>query len=104
MLILLTVKTTVTFIFDTHFSKTSTVHSLIYSARKHDLPKNGQEPLNVIIIINLIIVAAGANFYVPSFKAVSLLFLEKKLLTLKAPIMTAADNIHKYFFFVFQRK
>ena len=26
------------------------------------------------------------------------------LLTLKAPIMTAADDIHKYFFFVFQRK
>ena len=25
-------------------------------------------------------------------------------LTLKAPIMTAADDIHKYFFIVFQRK
>ena len=25
-------------------------------------------------------------------------------LTLKAPITTAADDIHKYFFFVFQRK
>ena len=25
-------------------------------------------------------------------------------LTLKAPITTAADNIHKYFFIVFQRK
>ena len=27
-----------------------------------------------------------------------------KLLTLKAPLMTAADDIHKYFFIVFQRK
>ena len=26
------------------------------------------------------------------------------LLTLKAPITTAADDIHKYFFFVFRRK
>ena len=26
------------------------------------------------------------------------------LLTLKAPIMTAADDIHKYFFIIFQRK
>ena len=26
------------------------------------------------------------------------------ILTLKAPIMTAADDIHKYFFIVFQRK
>ena len=26
------------------------------------------------------------------------------LLTLKAPITTAADNIHQYFFIVFQRK
>ena len=27
-----------------------------------------------------------------------------KVLTLKAPITTAADDIHKYFFIVFQRK
>ena len=27
-----------------------------------------------------------------------------KKLTLKAPIMTAADDIHKYFLIVFQRK
>ena len=26
------------------------------------------------------------------------------MLTLKAPVTTAADNIHKYFFIVFQRK
>ena len=26
------------------------------------------------------------------------------ILTLKAPIMTAANNIHKYFFIVFQRQ
>ena len=26
------------------------------------------------------------------------------MLTLKVPIMTAADDIHKYFFIVFQRK
>ena len=26
------------------------------------------------------------------------------VLTLKVPIMTAADDIHKYFFIVFQRK
>ena len=31
-------------------------------------------------------------------------FLVMELLTLKAPIMTAADDIHKYFFIVFQRK
>ena len=30
--------------------------------------------------------------------------LDIKTLTLKAPIMTAADSIHKYFFIVFQRK
>ena len=27
-----------------------------------------------------------------------------KILTFKAPITTAADNIHKYFFTVYQRK
>ena len=27
-----------------------------------------------------------------------------RILTLKAPITTAADDIHKYFFIVFQRK
>ena len=30
--------------------------------------------------------------------------LSASLLTLKAPFTTAADNIHKYFFIVFQRK
>ena len=30
--------------------------------------------------------------------------VNKTLLTLKAPIKTAADDIHKYFFIVFQRK
>ena len=30
--------------------------------------------------------------------------LKAFLLTLKAPITTAADDIHKYFFIVFQRK
>ena len=29
---------------------------------------------------------------------------KKFYLTLKSPITTAADNIHKYFFIVFQRK
>ena len=29
---------------------------------------------------------------------------ECKILTLKAPIMIAADEIYKYFFIVFQRK
>ena len=28
----------------------------------------------------------------------------EQVLTLKAPIMTAADDIHKYFFIVFQKK
>ena len=32
------------------------------------------------------------------------LLLTKSLLTLKALITTAADDIHKYFFIVFQRK
>ena len=31
-------------------------------------------------------------------------FFQCGLLTLKAPITTAADDIHKYFFIVFQRK
>ena len=31
-------------------------------------------------------------------------YIAKGLLALKAPITTAADDIHKYFFIVFQRK
>ena len=39
------------------------------------------------------------------FKKLSLTkSLVKNLLTLKAPIMTAADDIHKYFFILFLRK
>ena len=43
------------------------------------------------------------EFYYISFLFASLLDRSKHL-TLKAPIMTAADDIHKYFFIVFQRK
>ena len=34
----------------------------------------------------------------------SVLLEEQEFLSLKVPIMIAADNIHKYFFIVFQRK
>ena len=39
-----------------------------------------------------------------SMDSIDILFQSKIFLTLKAPFMTAADAIHKYFFIVFQRK
>ena len=50
-------------------------------------------------------VALIVQFVIPNHLPISA--SEKKIpvvLTLKAPVMTAADDIHKYFFIVFQRK
>ena len=38
------------------------------------------------------------------YDRVSISLKRNDALTLKAPIKTAADDIHKYFFIVFQRK
>ena len=48
------------------------------------------------------------TFILPKIAFWKNLYFQKSLLggllTLKVPIMTAADDIHKYFFIVFQRK
>ena len=49
----------------------------------------------------------GSTFLVSAVTGGSISFVkfsDLALLTLKAPITTAADDIHKYFFIVFQRK
>ena len=42
--------------------------------------------------------------FVPIRRIAALKIENPNFLTLKAPITTAADDIHKYFFIVFQRK
>ena len=54
----------------------------IHKAKKKKKKKNGKKQLNLHMALQFIFT----------------------ILILKAPITTAADDIHKYFFVVFQRK
>ena len=62
---------------------------------------NNKQPKLILFFRNTPVLKREANM-----KIAELLFLKVDpfTLTLKAPIMTAADDIHKYFFIVFQRK
>ena len=76
---------------------------IISSSSFHKNNDNDNENISLSDVIQVRVITRNFHIFILSICLISRI-LVKRMLTLKAPITIAADDIHEYFLIVFQRK